>query len=1396
MERKWKKFTSSLHTHVKSLNDAQIEPNELCDRIKEIAGEDTDELSCAVTDHGVLTSIMDYKEVFEAKGIKMIPGCEIYVYDEKYGRMHFILLAKNFNGYLGVCKIVTESNRTLRKGFPTITANKLMDIMRNYIGDIVATSACMQGVLAVIFLQNSRIDKEIISVQEKRKKYISCESEEYKSCTEKLHSCENDVMKATEERDECKRYADMKFVAREKAVSKLEKNNDEKAMEARAELEKDKELSELAKEELQNKKDALDKAKKELSKVKKEMKVLDVSVENYKALDEKIRDLESRKVSDSDMMTEAREKAEFYCDAFGKENFYIEVQYHEIPEEAICFPKLVKLADIMGISLVASNDVHILTNSEEDRLRREILRSMRFGKTFEEEMNGDAELYLKDNDELAEWLMKILPEAKVTEAINNIEKISSQCNIEWNFDKHYPEYPTEGNTPLDVFNQKIEDGTKMRFPEGFPDETYKKRLEYEKEIIISMGYVSYHLIVADFLEFGKKLGKIPPNILENPENIPDTMEGLDEFIKKNGWENNPVALRIGPGRGSAVGSLVCFLLGITSLDPLKYGLLFERFLNPERISMPDIDSDLSNRTREIVIAYLKKKYGANALCGILTKNAQAPKGSIGISAKYYGLKTYNEAMTSTGRELSKLVPDDIGTKFSTLVDTAGNVTKDGTGITLYEWMLSKAKNKDQKEIIRWAKIMEGSFTAYSSHAAGIGIMSKGGNIGDFIPLKNDSEDGWHPLTQCDMVQFEEMGFLKFDLLGLKTLDIISETIHSIKENYGVTVDPLSLDLNDPKVYREIFATGKTTAVFQLESDGMKNLLKDFFGCSDLSGSNNYEDLIIPIAMYRPGPMQFIPDLIAVKSGKKEVEFLCPELEPILGKTYGCIIYQEQVMEIFQKLAGYSLGSADLVRRFMSKKKKAKLEHEKEAFINGDSERGITGCVANGIQAEVAEKLFNQMLEFAKYAFNKSHAGAYAFVAFITAWLKCYYPTEFLCSVLNWTADTSAISRILYECKEFNIEVLPPDVNVSEKNFVTRNGKILYGLKYVRGVKDHSEDILVQRNKSLYKDLKDFCIRTKTNISVVTNLISAGAMDCFASNREALRIMAEEIKELCEKIKKKNSILASAQFVLPKMESFKDNESLIKDQIDNGFKAEIKEITSANKLSDKIETTKESLKTLYDDLSLIRLQKITEDKNNRMRNEKEVLGNYVTAHPMDYYPSRESLGINYPICDVAEGDTRIYGVITGLSIRNRKSDGAEMAFFDLEDHSGSIPVACFTSEFKKYSKFLQEGAVITISGICNTETRFVGEEEYTSKKFIAKSIGSVKAELSTFILTVPNFALFHLEVEKDFREMYESIGRKEAGHKFVIYDSSMDEYVRMKYRVKESVLASGLPLKEL
>lgn len=1396
MERKWKKFTSSLHTHVKSLNDAQIEPDELCDRIQEIAGEDAGELSCAVTDHGVLTSIMDYKEVFEAKGIKMIPGCEIYVYDEKYGRMHFILLAKNFNGYLGVGKIVTESNRTLKKGFPTITADKLMNIMGDYIGDIVATSACMQGVLSVIFLQNNKIDKEINTVQEKQKKYISCESEQYKSCTEKLRSHENAVEKAIEARDECKRYADMKFVAREKAVSKLEKNNDERAVDARAELEKDKELSEIAKIELQNKKDILDKAKKELSKIKKEMKILDASVENYKAFNEKIQKLENSKVSDSDMMAEAKERAEFYCDAFGKEDFYIEIQYHGISEEAICYPKLVELADIMGLSLVASNDVHILTNSEEDRLRRQVLRSMRFGKSFEEEFDGDKELYLKDNDELAEWLMKILPEEKVTEAINNIEHISSQCNIEWNFGKHYPEYPTEGCTPLDVFNQKIEDGIKMRFPEGFPDETYKKRLDYEKSIIVSMGYVSYHLIVSDFLEFGKKLGKIPPNVLENPKNIPDTMEELDEYIKKNGWENNPVALRTGPGRGSAVGSLVCYLLGITSLDPLKYGLLFERFLNPERISMPDIDSDLSNRTREIVIAYLRKKYGENALCGILTKNAQAPKGSIAISAKYYGLKKYEKAMTSIGRELSKLVPDDVGTNFNTLVDTAGKVSQDGVGITLYEWMLKKVKDEDQKEIIRWAKIMEGSFTAYSSHAAGIGIMSKGGNIGDFIPLKNDEEDGWHPLTQCDMIQFEEMGFLKFDLLGLKTLDIISETIHSIKANHGITIDPLSLDLNDPKVYREILATGKTTAVFQLESDGMKNLLKDFFGCSDLSGSDNFEDLIIPIAMYRPGPMQFIPDLIAVKSGEKEVDFLCPELEPILGKTYGCIIYQEQVMEIFQKLAGYSLGSADSVRRFMSKKKMEKLEHEKEAFINGDSERGIKGCVANGINAEVAEKLFNQMLEFAKYAFNKSHAGTYAFVCFITAWLKCYYPTEFLCAVLNWTADTSAISRMLYECKEFNIEVLPPDVNVSEKNFVTRNGKILYGLKYIRGVKDHSEDILVQRSEAPYKDLKDFCIRTRTNNTVVTNLISAGAMDGFSSNREALRIMAEEIKELCEKIKKKNSILASAQFILPKMESFKDNEALIKDQIDNGFKAEIKEIISVNKLSDKIETIKESLKTLYDDLSLIRLQRITEDKKNRMSNEKEVLGNYVTAHPMDYYPSRESLGINYPICDVTKEDTRIYGVITGLSIRNRKSDGAEMAFFDLEDHSGSIPVACFTSEFKKYNKLLEEGAVVTIDGVCNVETRFVGEEEYTSKKFIAKSIGSVKAELSTFILTVPNFALFHLEVETDFREMYEFKGRKENGHKFVIYDLSMDEYVRMKYRVKESVLASGLPLKEL
>ena len=562
----WKRFTASLHTHVKSIFDAQIEADQLCAKIKELGGK-----GCAITDHGVLTSILDYKEEFDKEGLKLVPGTELYLDGDILGRLHLIFLAKNDHGYIGVGKLVTEANYNLHNGFPVLTMDKLSEIMKEYKGDIIATSACMQGVIAQIFLQNKKVDKIVAKLRTKQENFTSPNDSKFQEAKINLSHAEEDLQKAIVERDDCKYYADMKFTAREKSVKKLEKKNDETAVSARAKLEEDKEKSRQAKGLLDSKKAAVVAARKAVSSAEAALKDFNESVSKFMAVEDEITEVSKNYKIDDELMDLAVQTAMRYQDIFGADNFYAEVQYHGIEEESICFPKTVEVAKKLNMPFVATNDVHILTNSEDDRLRRQILRSMRFGEAFEEEYVGDDQLYLKDNNELADALLKILPIDVVTEAINNIELIFDQCDVQFITGKHYPEFPTEdGRTTEQVFMDEIQKGIIWRFPEGM-DEEHKKRLDYEIGIIKSMGYIDYHLIVKDFLEYGRLLGFVPK---EKINEAPLTIKELEKYIADNGWKNG--GLRIGPGRGSAVGSLVCYLLGITNLDPIPLGLLFER----------------------------------------------------------------------------------------------------------------------------------------------------------------------------------------------------------------------------------------------------------------------------------------------------------------------------------------------------------------------------------------------------------------------------------------------------------------------------------------------------------------------------------------------------------------------------------------------------------------------------------------------------------------------------------------------------------------------------------------------------------------------------------------------------------------------------------------------------
>lgn len=1331
-------FTASLHTHVRSLFDAQIEPNELCAKIKELGGK-----GCAITDHGVLSSIEDYKPVFQANDLKLIPGVELYVDGDILGRLHLILLAVDDLGYKTIGKIVTESNKNLKGGYPITTVEILKQQMQKNKGHVICLSACMQGVISAIFLQNEEIDKQIKKLQKQQGKYLCPSDKKYFNAQEELEKAEKRYADAILERDELKACAEQPFKKRETAVAKLVAEGNPTAEAEVKRLNADKAEAAAAKLRVTAAVNEVADAKKALSATKKKTGELAKEVEKYLEYEEKITELSNKKESDDVLFEQARKTMAEYRDIFGEDCFFAEIQNHEIAEEAECFPKVVKVARQLNVPVVATNDVHILNNTKEDRLRRQILRSLRFGTHFCEEEQGDAQLFLKTDEQMKEMLIKIIDEPTVDEAISNIGKIFDRCNVEFKTEKHYPKYSQTENAD-DVLDREIQKGIQWRFPEGM-DKTHTDRLQYEVGIIKSMGYADYHLVVKDFLEYGRLLGYVPDDKIDE---APLTIPKLKSYISKNGWSNG--GLTIGPGRGSAVGSLVCYLLGITNLDPLNYGLLFERFLNPERVSMPDIDSDIYSTGRSKVIDYVRNKYGQNSVCGIMTMTSQGPKGALRIAAKYYGYKKSGEPMTSLGDILAKSVPNDVGTSFATIVNESGKIAE--KGISVLKYLQKKfAGNDDALKAIEWAKTIEGLFTAYGAHAAGV-VISDGGDVSEYLPLRMNTELNMMT-TQCDKEQVEENGLLKFDFLGLKTLDIITQTIRLIEKNTGTIINPLNIDLNDADVYAKIFSRGKTNSVFQFESSGMKGMLKRF-------KPESFEDLIILVSMFRPGPLQYLDNVIAVKNGEKAMEFLCPELEPILEKTYGAIVYQEQVMQICQSLAGFTLGHADQVRRYMSKKKADKLEHEREAFVNG--------CGLNMINADIASTLFDQMMDFASYAFNKSHAAAYAYNAYLTAWFKLYYPAEFYTAALNW-AETKKYPGLMNDIRttDTDVEVKSPDINESGKNFETNGSIIRFGLASIAGVKNNAEKILETRQNGPFTSLIDFLVRTDVNERVTKNLISAGAFDRFSDSREGLKSIVDKTKEIIANLKKKQRFVKAAEFLLPQIEHLKSDEELQSLQKEHGFGNQVTKLTTAEKLQARLLNAQNAVRSYEKDLAVVRETVGRENRLDRMNAEKELLGIYLTEHPMDLYPAPQKIHCT-PIDEADTATSRICGIVTNLAIKARKKDGEKMAFFELEDKTGTISVSCFTDAYSQYMYELKDDAIVCLEGKTVQEEGY-GDNNEVVLKFVVKKVSKLQEKKRSYMITT-DYAQFHIDAEQEFKKQY----AVEDGNKLYIHDYVVDQ----------------------
>ena len=930
------------------------------------------------------------------------------------------------------------------------------------------------------------------------------------------------------------------------------------------------------------------------------------------------------------MYEEAKRVALYYQDIFGKDNFFLELQDHGIAEQHYVNPQLLRMSEETGIELICTNDVHYTYADDADA--HDILLCIQTGKKVTDENRmryTGGQYYLKSPEEMAE-LFKYAPQA-----LANTEKIAKRCNVEIEFGvTKLPRFAVpEGFTSWTYLNYLCYEGLKKRYPEQAADISVEEfvrlakeesvedrkdvvikiaedtnnifqRLAYELSVIYSMGYVDYFLIVWDYINFAKR------------HDIP-----------------------VGPGRGSAAGSIVSYCLERTDLDPIKYSLIFERFLNPERVSMPDIDVDFCYERRQEVIDYVVEKYGKDCVSQIVTFGTMAARAVIKDVGRVLDLPY---AMVDN---IAKMVPREIGITIDKALAENPDLKSE------YE------NNEVVKDLIDKSKRLEGLPRHASMHAAGVLICGK--PVEDYVPLSTGSDGA--VVAQFVMTTLEELGLLKMDFLGLRTLTVIKDAENLIKKhNKGFSIH--DIDYSDKGVFDAI-STGKCDGIFQLESAGMKSFMKEL-------KPRSLEDLIAGISLYRPGPMDFIPQYIKGKNNQDSVTYACPQLEAILKPTYGCIVYQEQVMQIVRDLAGYSWGRSDLVRRAMSKKKAYVMEQERKNFIYGNPDEGVKGCVNNGIDEKVAGKIYDDMIDFAKYAFNKSHAACYAVVSFQTAYLKTYYPVEFMAALMTSVIDnTSKVAGYIYACKQMNIGILPPDVNESQMEFTVENGKIRFAMAAIKSLgRPTIQAILKERGENgSFISMQDFVTRMShaLNRRAIENFVKAGAFDTFGHTRKSMMIVSE-------------SMLDSA--IKHNKDSMTGQMSLF------DFAAEEDKKAFEIRIPDVAEYTKEEL----------------------LGYEKEILGVYVSGHPLDEYTGM----VNKYITNVSSdfevddelGETKardgaiatIGGLITEKTIKTTKK-GQLMAFLTVEDVVGTVEVVVFPNSFTANRVVIDHAEKVFVTG---------------------------------------------------------------------------------------------------
>ena len=925
----------------------------------------------------------------------------------------------------------------------------------------------------------------------------------------------------------------------------------------------------------------------------------------------------------------AKAEAEALKEIFGPGNFYLEIQDQGMEEEAYIRPNLLRLANELDLPLAATNDVHYVR--QEDAEAHDVLLAIQTATTIDDPNRmrfPNDQFYLKSEDEMR----KIF--ASVPQAVDNTQIIAEQCNFDFRFGEyHLPQFtPPDGMDSETYLRKLCSEGLTDRYGEN-PDQSLLDRLEYELHTIISMGYVEYFLIVWDFINYAR--------------------------------QNR---IMVGPGRGSAAGSLVAYCLKITDIDPIKYNLIFERFLNPERVSMPDIDIDFCYERRQEVIDYVARKYGEGRVSQIITFGTMKAKAAVRDVGR-----ALNVSYAETDA-IAKAIPFDLHMTIDKALETNPE-------------LLARYENEEMvRRVIDMSRAIEGMPRHASTHAAGVVISRE--PIDEYVPLYM-SEKGIS--TQFTMTTIEELGLLKMDFLGLRNLTVIRDALEMIEKDYGVTVDFSKMTYDDPKVY-ELISSGNTCGVFQLESQGMTQFMKNL-------KPTCYEDIVAGIALYRPGPMDSIPKYIENKKNPEGIRYVHPALAPILDVTYGCLIYQEQVMQIVRDLGGYSYGRSDLVRRAMSKKKMDVMLEEKEYFIHGKTDEAgnveIAGCVRNGIPEEAAEEIFQDMVSFAEYAFNKSHAAAYGVVAYETGWLKAHYPVEFMAALMTSVmGDSDSVAKYIRNCSEMGIEVLPPDVNESQKKFSVVDGKIRFGLQAVKNVGEGAIDAIIaaREQKGVPKTLGQFISNleiSQVNKKAIESLIKAGATDCLEGNRAAHLAAYETLVESAQNMSKKN---LDGQISL--------------------FQIAGEEMTGSG-LEMRLPDVKEFSKEL------------------KLAMEKEMLGIYLTDHPLNAYTEQmrklstvtsDQLRHAAEGLETGDGDVSCEScgtvavgrsgekirdgmpvVMTGM-VNSRRTlitkNSKMMAFLQLEDLYGTTEVVVFPNVYERCASFTEADQVIAVRGTLN------------------------------------------------------------------------------------------------